>query len=323
MPVKTKNVYTYENGNLRPSGRQTTTNTFPPDQTLYTVGTNGDFINLNDCFNYLRNFDVSKESIEVRMLSGFYIEEQLEFHGDNFNRITLTSVDEEVLLSREYALATNTGSDINPFVNARNSTIFSLGTQIRMDNTGTPSGDDMQNHNSGVNLSEQSSFTILSSNIAGKPCGLSNFMSHGVILINNSSLVVDFQSFINGTGTGGDFSFSSAASVWASNIVAFMGSNVIVSGGNVMDAINSNLRIDNGSQAYIQQSNCVGAGQHGLYVGVGARASGGLTDFRKDGETNSSSDIFIEKGGIAQIDGANGGCNLTANTVTSDGLFIN
>jgi len=257
------------------------------------------------------------------MLSGFYIEEQLEFHGDNFNRITLTSEDEEVLLSREYALAANTG-DVNQFINARNSSLFSLGTQIRMDNTGAPSGSNIQNHNSGVSLKENSSFTILSSNITGKSCGLSNFMSYGVLLTTNSSLVVDFQGFVNGSGTGGDFSFGSGgAAAWATNIVSFFGSNVILSGAQCKDVVHSNIRVSSGSQAYIQQSNCTGAGDTSLYVGAGARASGWLTDFRKDGATNSSSDIFIERGGIAQISGANGGSNLTANTVTSDGLFIN
>jgi len=107
-----KSMYVYDGENAkRPIKKQVTSNASTPDQNMFTVGNNGDFSTLNAAFNYLKQFGNINEEVEIRMLDGYYIEENLEFKGNNFRNVILTSEGDENVVSREFLLSLG-GSDI-------------------------------------------------------------------------------------------------------------------------------------------------------------------------------------------------------------------
>jgi len=107
-----KSMYVYDGENAkRPIKKQVTSNASTPEQNMFTVGNNGDFSTLNAAFNYLKQFGNINKEVEIRMLDGYYIEENLEFKGNNFRNVILTSEGDENVVSREFLLSLG-GSDI-------------------------------------------------------------------------------------------------------------------------------------------------------------------------------------------------------------------
>lgn len=318
-------IYSYSENSGRPQ-REPLKKVAEPTQPLYTVGTNGDFPSLNAAFEHLTNYITIGKPVEVRMLSGFVIEETLTFSGTFLGNVVLTSEDEITYLSREWALANSNTSGADFFIRATNSRLFKLGTHIRMDESGTPftGNNNPGNYFGSIQLTNGSNMTFASSNdLNGKQSGLSNFMA--MTNIQNSELILDFESFVNDTGNAGDYSFTGGARVWWNNIGVSQGSNLILSGAECSNSRWINISVTTGSRAYVQQSQVRGAVEAGILVGIGATASARLSNFRKDdGTEDSSKDIVIESSSFALIGSCNGGTSITPNelNINGEGLIL-
>lgn len=82
------------------------------NQNTWTVGIGGDFSTISDAINFLysayspfRELEVSNKRLarqEIRLLSGFIMQEQVFIEGGDYSHIEITSVDSEVVIDRSF-----------------------------------------------------------------------------------------------------------------------------------------------------------------------------------------------------------------------------
>jgi len=320
-------MYVYDGENAkRPIKKQITSNASTPEQNMFTVGNNGDFSTLNAAFNYLNQFGNINKEVEIRMLDGYYIEENLEFKGNNFRNVILTSEGDENVVSREFLLSLPDGI---PFIDG-SETIFPLfAARLRMDESGTPESgnNNIGNRRDLFSISNSSKLSFASSNhplLSGKRAGIENAMGRGILLFNNSSVSMDFESYVRNSGNkhGEEFTFSGGALSWLNNITVLLQSVVLLSGCESKNSNNNNIEISGGSSAYIQQSDLSGAINNSALVRGSSKLMISFSELRKDGVSESSNDIKISEASILQSKSTDGGSNLTPNTLVGDGLYI-
>lgn len=322
---KTKTIYTYGNGSGRPSKREVISDAAAPEQSLFTVGTNGDFSTLNAAFAYLDTFPSYINRIELRMLDGYYIEEKLEFVGKDYRNIVLTSEGAENVISREFFLQNETDE---AFITAEQTFLPLFAARLRMDESGTAfsGNNNLGNQNNIFNITS-STLKFASSNhplLGGLPAGISGAMGYNVFSI-TSDFLMDFESYSRNSGNrhGEDFTFTGGAlSAWTTNVSTSFNSRLTLSGVEISTSPHTTIRVGSGSIAYIQQSSVFGAGTNSIRVERGASVNIFFSDIRMDDATEVASDIDISKAGFVRMADSLGGSNLTPNTITSDGLLI-
>ena len=330
MKPQTKKVYTYPNNAKRPTKREVLSEASQPEQSLFTVGTNGDFPTLNKAFDYLRSFGQVNKPVELRMLDGYYIEETLEFNNENFRSVTLTSEGAENVISREFFIANSQSTgDVTFFMDGANSIMPNMGARLRMDETGTPdsSSNSLVNRASGFRVSENSSLQFLSSNnslMNGNSAGIKDCMGHSVACQQRSNVFLDFESYVrNGANLLG-VDFNSSVDSWYTNITVIIGSSLVTSGA-IVTGGTSAISVNTGSHGYIQQGFVFGGSGDNIELKGSSTLKAGFTNLRKNAagdNTNSPEDLVITGASFAQLNNSLAGSNLTPNTITSDGLLI-
>ena len=313
-----RKVYTYQDNSLRPNSRETVKNASSPEQSLYTVGQNGDFSTLNAALDHLSQFELSNSDIEVRMLSGFVVEETLTLTKKDFRFVTLTSEDVEVPISTEY-MFTLPGSQY--FLQASNTVCPNIGTMFAFDtdfDLPTVSGTDRQK--GGIFIAN-SQLQIDSSNLHnGKFCGIKNAPTYGIIASTNSNLLLDFNSRVINCGRIVD-QLSGGPLDWATN-VAGITSRIIMSGALVTGSNRNGVLLLAGSYLYAQQTNGQECAHRGLYVEA-SHANVRFSAFRLTPGEDSINDIELTAGSILQASGSSiGGANINPNEFTSNGIII-
>lgn len=93
---------------------------------IYTVGLEGDFKSLNECFDKIDNLIVQPKNIKVLLLKDFVMKEQLFLINKNYNHIIITSekdivTSEESITQRQIEIKTNPFFRVKPYFYGLNS----------------------------------------------------------------------------------------------------------------------------------------------------------------------------------------------------------
>src|SRR5690554_165190 len=181
--------------------------------TVVTVGSNGDFGTISMALTmFTRTFPYYVQNglkAEIRLLSGFVMEEQVLIKGLDMGWITITSEDAEVMVNRS-ALTTPFTGNVYPLFGAEENAVLPvIDVLFNMDNSGTASG----RHGFVIRDNSRAHFK--------EGAGCKNAGDRGLHVLNASVVCADGVIF---SGAGSD------------GVVATGSSTVSVRGGNFSNA---------------------------------------------------------------------------------------
>lgn len=299
------------------------------DDEVVTVGTGGDYTNINDALFYLAYkyprfkqtaYPYVVSSAEILLLSGFVMNEQVVVERTNLGFISISSEDTEVTINRSaltYPIVSGGISYYPAFVAKENATLPVINCLFNMNTTGADS------NRVGVMCSENSSATIRSG------CGVKNnsTVTVGCFATEGSNINADGSVF-NGTGNA---YFARLNSRINANSITTSGNNfgvlaedcstINVNGSTITNSNAYGVQATRGSTINANSSTISSWGFGGVYSGQGSIINVTNSNCR-DGGSDSTSDIRVFSGSIIQASGSTGGTNVTVNTISSNGIIF-
>ena len=228
-----------------------------------TVGENGDYTTINEALTMLsRKYPQYKKygyQVNISLLSGFIMQEQILVSGIDLSWITITSIDNEVIADRA-SLTDLFGSENKfPLFGGMNgSTLPNIHVLFNMNETGvnTTSRD-------GVYLETNSFVTIVSG------CGVKNASGYGVRAFDGCTILARGAIFTNAKERG--CMISQGTKLHAPGIDlsgangrngfrAYRGCVANIDSANISNCAEVAVRISEGSQVDMQGANCSNAG---------------------------------------------------------------
>lgn len=341
------------------------------DDEVVTVGENGDFRTINDALFYLSykyprfkdsSYPYLVSSAEIRLLSGFVMNEQVLVERMNLGFITITSEDAEVPINRSAISNVIISSDNTSFYPAfcakENATLPVIGCLFKINSTGS------NIQISAVLCLENSSATVREN------CGVNSEirLAYGCIAYENSrinadgSIFNDFSSTYfaskcsqincnsvttNGTVTAEKASSINCNSSYISRIggtgITSIDSSIVNANSTTITNCSVGAQSTNASLLNLRLAVITNSTDTGLYVfnsanacAVGATITGS-TNYSvqcwrgflnvsqancRKGGSDSPTDIYVTGGGIISASGSTGGLFQTANTISSFGIIF-
>lgn len=331
---------------------------------IVTVGTGGDFATINEAIEYLSKkharYWPDGYTAEIRLLSGFVMQEQVFVEGINLGWITITSEDSEVTIRRASLLKQTPSLDLPilgfrkpAFFGYKNAVLPTIGTIFTMDTTFDNEGRGYD-WRDGIVISHNSRIVI------NRQCGIKNVSPdstygsstpYGLLAVNGSIATIE-EAIFSGSAIGiGVYNGSivSARNTDLSNCAIKPGdvsrSHLYAQHSNMTGGGWEGLLVYDGSYVNIESVNLSGAGGDGLIVfngsvvnadGADISGTSGSNSVRiingcvvnlsnancRKGTSDSPDDIYVLGGCIVTIRFAQGGTNIATNTLTSNGIIF-
>jgi hypothetical protein len=284
-----------------------------PAAATFTVGAGGDFATMNECFAYLSRTRKIYEStattpqgalvsgffVEVRLLSGFVMQEQVLLNGTDLGWIRLVSDDAEVTISRQH-LTTMIFDRYPAFAANDNSTLPVISVLFNMDATGLATereGFFINNCSSAKfdfgagckNAGSRGLHVANSSFVVARECNFSGAGTFGVRVANAATCHFR-QSVATGCGEGGLVVSDARVNAYLANFSGSLGYGMLILESRVMaNEVNvSGCALDNvyarrGSHVSIGSCNADNAGGMGLRVDHGTVVDASYGSFKNAG----------------------------------------
>lgn len=284
---------------------------------LVTVGSGGDFSTINQALEYLSHYYPlyikGGFTAEIKLLSGFVMEEQVLVNGIDLLWITITSEAEEVIINRS-SLTTEVENLYPAFYGTNKAKLPIIGVLFNMNSSGDATS------KSGFFVTRGSFLYIL------PYCGCINAGHHGCSIYYGSSVIADFANFSNSGYIGINVSTNSSCICKSANILntstndgiyVIHNSIIDANGADVSNSHRYGIMVYRGSTAAIANitaKNCL----YGVYCGYMSFAEASSAD-----ATDCSTHGFsIRNGSLITASGATGTLNVTENTLSADGIIF-
>lgn len=180
------------------------------------VGLNGDFPSINKALEALsRAFPAyvwGGVNIELRLLSGFVMQEQIFAHRINLGGVVITSEDPEVTIARSSLTKKDQSGDLPAFYANENAVLPVIGTRFNMDTSG-PEGDQI-----GIRVSMNSAVVVRVVPLTEVRNGIINATRRGINIQQGSLGVLNSADF-SGAGNVG-IRLANGSRAQASNAIA-------------------------------------------------------------------------------------------------------
>jgi len=285
-----------------------------------TVGSGGDYSNINEALAYLSKYYPLYKSngitAEIVLLAGFVMEEQVLVQGVDLGWVTISGQDAETVIDRASLTVISVG--LYPaFSGVNNATIPIIGQLFSMNAEGTETGRD------GISLYRNSKAMVLSG------CGIKTAGRRGINLDLNCFGAIGGGVFTNAIQRG--ISATANSFVEASSVVVSQAGE-----DGVFAALNSFINFDTGVATacgsrglYVIRGSSVSADTANISeaVSIGAQAVAGSNINLRNANTrkgvgDSTSDISVNSGSLICAFGATGGVSQTVNTITANGIIF-
>lgn len=215
------------------------------DNTIITVGNGGDYVTINEALAYLSKCKPLYKNVGVRatiqLLAGFVMQEQVLIDGIDFGWVTISGVDSETIIDKNYLTIGFNGKTNDtryPAFGVKNGGCLPIINQLfNMTTTAINSAD-------GICVIDSSLVII------GNGKGVKNSATHGLYVINNS--IVEGRNCI----------FNGSAST---NAYIQAGSHVNLRGSDLQNSING-LYVEGGSNVNANNANISNTGSNGIVV---------------------------------------------------------
>jgi len=282
---------------------------------VLTVGSGGDYFTINEALEEAsKAYPLYKQggySVEIRLLAGFIMQEQVIVKGVDLGYITITGEDDETVIQRD-TLTVSTANEYDGTnrygaFNAINATLPVIGQLFNMDSSGG-SGE-----RSGVYAVAGSKVNVLSG------CGVKNAGQHGILAFKRSEAHIE-GSIFSGAGHNGVYAHSNsiinAKSVDASNagtygIYAYDGSTINAKSVDASNAGTYGIYAYNQSSINADQATVTDAGS----VSIVADSNSGVSALTSNCTSNGDFEYYVNKGSTINIDSYKGDArtNITVN----------
>ncbi len=299
------------------------------DDEVVTVGTGGDFPNINDALFYLsfkyprfkdESYPYLVSSAEILLLSGFVMNEQVIIERMNLGFITISSEDAEVTVNRSVltqAIVSGGTSYYPVFVAKENAVLPVINCLFDLNATGVDS------NRVGVMCIENSSATIRSG------CGfkMNSTVTIGCFATEGSNINAD-GSIFNGSGNAYFAKYNSrinANGITTSDnnfgALAEECSTININNSTIINSNADGVQANRGSTINANSCNINSWGFSGVRSFYGSVINVTSSNCR-DGGSDSANDIRVFGGSIVQANSSTGGLSQTANTITSNGIIF-
>lgn len=324
-----------------------------------TVGTSGDFSTINEALEYLSKrharFWPNGYTAEIRLLSGFVMQEQVFVEGVDLGWITITSEDSEVTIERTFLTRVTPIELVDytrrpAFFAYNNATLPTIGALFVMDTSGGAETRDgiVVSHNSRAIIKPGCGVKGVGSDyfdISQRPFGI--LVSHtstvemaGAIFSESAScLRAELGSVVHAQeadlsgarliGVEGDRSVIYAPNVNASgannhSVYAFNHSVIDVSYADLSGSDVGGIRAEHGCLINATESDISGGGPGGNAVNAvhGSIVNVAFANCRRELGIDNPSDISITGGAIVVMRDTLGGTDVTPNTLLPQGIIF-
>jgi len=290
------------------------------DKTV-TVGSDGDFATMNEALEFLSSYYPQYKqngiNVEVKLLAGFTMTEQVAINGIDLGWITITGEDDETTIDADDfedipALEYHTTN--TPTFSAKNGVLPTIGQLFTTTNGGT--------ENNGVHL-ENSKCKVLSG------CGVKNVGQYGIIA-SECSFAVIRDSVFSGAGGNGIYAVHSslinaygadASGSGDNGIHAAANSTISAIMSNASDAAKKGIFALQGSRVAAYDCTATNTGSYSVYAGRNSHIDATASDCSTDGDPTV--EYFVEKGSTITMHDASGetDTNISLNTLDTDGII--
>lgn len=249
-----------------------------------TVGDSGDFNTINEAIAYLTTKRMkhlaTSIKAEIKLLSGFIMNEQIYVNGENLGWITITAEDSVVIINRE-SITQTYGSLATPgygsvviggaFVGINNAILPVINVLFEMNETGNAQ------YTNGFFVANGAQLTILPG------CGCRNGQQ-GIYVIQGGRVIAN----------GADVSYAKGNA-----ISCFRGAYVNFAGGDGSHAGGHGVYLDNGCHANCASADFSNSGNYGLWI-----SSASVICFRNGKLSNCTHGIIADHCSLVDADGA-------------------
>lgn len=261
-----------------------------------TVGAGGDHPNINAALRALSEqvplYVRGGITATITLLPGFVMAEQVLVAGVNLGWITITSPDPETTISRA-ALTTMFGVRY-PAFGARDGGVLPIIDQLfRMNTSGTAA------NRAGLEVFQ------VGSAIVRAGAGIIAAPAEGAFVYESGTLSANGSVFTNNGGIG---------------VAALGGARVALPNANLRDNAGGGISANNGATLQAEGVQLAGCGNFGISAQRGAIVNANSAQARI-GASDGTNDLQVLLGGIIAANGAVGGANVAANTVSTNGTI--
>ena len=279
-----------------------------------TVGTNGDFPTINSALTELsRKYPVYKLggfNVEVKLLSGYVMNEYVYVNGVDMSWITITGEDAETTIVRSVI-----PQHLGAFRGDNGAFLPRIGQLFNMDSSGVGTS------RHGVRSSNNSRVMILWNS------GVKNAGGYGLYVHNVSFAEANNTIFTGANQTGILAQHGSSVSATSVNVSHSGSGGVIADRASMISADNViatgcgyGIYANSGSIINAQSATATGAGIHGIYASNSSMIMASNSNARI-GVSDSTNDIRVITCSCITITGGTGGVSQTANTYTQNGCI--
>lgn len=250
-----------------------------------TVGDSGDFNTINEAIAYLTTKRMkhlaTSIKAEIKLLSGFIMNEQIYVNGENLGWITITAEDSVVIINRE-SITQTYGSLATPgygsvviggaFVGINNAILPVINVLFEMNETGNAQ------YTNGFFVANGAQLTILPG------CGCRNAGQQGIYVIQGGRVIAN----------GADVSYAKGNA-----ISCFRGAYVNFAGGDGSHAGGHGVHLGSGCHANCANADFSNSGNYGLWI-----LSASVICFRNGKLSNCTRGIIADHCSLVDADGA-------------------